>query len=67
MDPRIKEKLAEMRRLERQAKQLIYKMERIESDWNQLKKELEDEGKEIPHLLGDIVHRYARARELKNR
>ena len=65
MNPKIAEKLAEMRRLERQAKQLLHKMDRIEADWNRLKKELEEEGKEIPHLLGDLIHGYAKNRELK--
>lgn len=64
MDPKISEKLAEMRRLERQAKQLLYKMDRIEAEWNKLKKELQNEGREVPHLLGDVIYRFAKMREL---
>jgi len=56
MDPEIADKLAALRKLERQAKQLLYKMERIEAAWNVLKKELKEKGKEIPHHLGDVLH-----------
>lgn len=64
MDPGIAEKLGEMRRLERQAKQLLYKMARIEAEWNKLKKELQGEGKEIPHHLGDVLHRFSKRRDI---
>ena len=63
MDPDISEKLAEMRRLERQAKQLIFKMERLEAAWNKIKKELVENGKEIPHQLGDVLHRYSKLKQ----
>jgi chaperonin cofactor prefoldin len=58
MDPEISKKLADLRKLERQAKQLIYKMDRIEAEWNQVKKELEDQGKSVPHQLGDVLFRF---------
>jgi len=58
MDSEIAEKLAEMRKLERQAKQLIYKMGRLEAQWERVKKELQDKGKDIPHGLGDILYRF---------
>jgi len=50
------EKIAQLRKLERQAKSLLYKMERIETEWNSVKEELTREGKEIPHQLGDVLH-----------
>lgn len=56
MDPEISENLAELRKLERQAKQLIYKMERIEAEWNRVRKHLEALGKEVPKQLGDVLH-----------
>jgi len=56
MDPEISEKLSELRKLERQAKQLIYKMERIENAWNAVKRELQDKGKDVSHQLGDVLH-----------
>lgn len=55
MDPEISQKLSELRKLERQAKQLIYKMERIESAWNQVKRELIAKGKTVSHELGDVL------------
>jgi hypothetical protein len=58
MDPEISKKLADLRRLERQAKQLLYKMDRIESEWNSVKQELRDKGREISHQLGDVLHRF---------
>lgn len=58
MDPEISEKLSELRKLERQAKQLLYKMERIESQWEEIKQELKEKGKEIHHRLGDVLYRY---------
>ena len=57
VDPEISQKLAELRRLERQAKQLIYKMGRIESAWNNIKKDLKSKGKDISHQLGDVLQR----------
>lgn len=56
MDSEISDKLSEMRKLERQAKQLIYKMERIESQWNRVKMELKEKGKDVSHQLGDVLH-----------
>ncbi len=56
MDPEISENLAELRKLERQAKQLIYKMERIEAEWNRVRKHLETLGKDVPKQLGDVLH-----------
>ncbi len=56
MDPEISKKLADLRKLERQAKQLLYKMDRIESAWNVLKKDLKASGKDISHHLGDVLH-----------
>lgn len=58
MDPEISKKLADLRRLERQAKQLLYKMDRIESEWNSVKQELRAKGREISHQLGDVLHRF---------
>lgn len=55
MDPEIKQKLAELRKLERQAKQLLYKMDRIESEWNSVKQELQSSGRNVPNHLGDVL------------
>jgi uncharacterized protein (UPF0335 family) len=56
VDPAISEKLAELRKLERQAKQLIYKMERIETEWSRVRKQLLALGKDVPKQLGDVLH-----------
>lgn len=56
MDPEVSALLAELKKLERQAKGLLYKMERIQTQWNGLKDELKQKGKEIPHELGDVLH-----------
>jgi hypothetical protein len=56
MDPELSKKLAELRKLERQAKQLIYKMDRIEMQWNALREELKDSGRSLPRQLGDVLH-----------
>lgn len=58
MDPEIAKALNEMRKLERQAKQLLYKMDRLETQWNDVKRELKEKGKEISHQLGDVLYRF---------
>jgi hypothetical protein len=55
MDQEVLEKMNELRKLERQAKQLLYKMERIEARWNSLKRELNEKGSEIPRHLGNVL------------
>lgn len=55
MDPDVSNLMNELRKLERQAKGLIYKMERIETEWNGVKRELTEKGKEITHELGDVL------------
>ncbi len=55
MDIELREKLKEIRKLEREAKQLLRKMDRIESEWNLLKIEIEQKGRDIPQTLGDIL------------
>lgn len=60
MDPEIKALLQQMRKLERQAKSLIYKMERIEASWDGVKAELKTRGKEVSHRLGDVLHGFQR-------
>lgn len=54
-DNEVTKKLSDLRKLERQAKQLLYKMDRIEAAWNTLKKDLKASGKEIHHQLGDVL------------
>ncbi len=56
MDLKEKEKLAELRKLERQAKMLIIKMGRIESAWNNVREELKALGRNVPNHLGDVLH-----------
>jgi hypothetical protein len=56
MASEISQKLAELRKLERQAKQLIYKMDRLEKSWNDVAKELREHGKEISHRFGDTLY-----------
>lgn len=59
-----RELLKELRKLERQAKQLIYKMNKIELDWKHLQKELHAAGvKQLPNTLGDAI---ANWHKLKN-
>ncbi len=60
MDPEISLLMAKLRKLERQAKQLLYKMDRIQSDWNGVKKELVAKGKEISHELGDVLQGWSK-------
>ncbi len=48
-------KLSELRKLERQAKALLYKMERIEVEWRAVKSELLQIGRSVPHQLGDVL------------
>jgi chaperonin cofactor prefoldin len=55
LDPEISKKLKELRKLEQQAKQLIYKMDRIEQKWNETKNELIALGRSVPHRLGDVL------------
>ena len=58
MDSEVSQLLTELRKLERQAKGLLYKMERIQTQWSGLKDELKQKGKEIPHELGDELEGY---------
>lgn len=46
----------ELRRLEKQARQLLFKMERISVEWNHVKDELKKQGHEVPRQLGDVLH-----------
>lgn len=55
-----KKKLSEMRKLERQAKNLIYKMQRLEKDWKNLREELKDAAVSVPKQLGDVLARWNR-------
>ena len=48
--------LAEKRKLERQARQLLYKMEKIAKEWDRVKSDLKKAGQDIPHQLGDVLH-----------
>ena len=49
-----KKRLQELRKLEKQAKQLIYKMRRLENEWIKLRQEF-PETKSIPSTLGDAL------------
>lgn len=55
-------KLSELRKLERQAKALLYKMERIEVEWNSIKNELRQSGRIVPHQLGDVLGTWRKIR-----
>lgn len=53
-----KEKVAELRKIERQAKQLIYKMRRLEAAWKKLRAEVKSTS--LPKTLGDILSQWNR-------
>ena len=55
MDAELREKIKSLRKLETQAKQLLRKMDRIEIEWNNLKSEIAEKGKEMPQTLGDVL------------
>jgi len=50
----------EMRKLEKQARQLLYKMDKLTADWDRVKAELKKNGKDIPHQLGDLLSGWKR-------
>lgn len=54
------ELMNELRKLERQAKGLIYKMERLQKEWNGVKRELGEKGKEVSHELGDVLNGWSK-------
>lgn len=55
MDAELLLKIKSLRKLEREAKLLLRKMDRIESEWNSLKEEIVKKGKEMPQTLGDVL------------
>ncbi|MBI1860265.1 MAG: hypothetical protein HYR96_05030 [Deltaproteobacteria bacterium] len=55
MDPKIREKLSELRSIEKKAKQLIFRMRRLEEDWEKVRKELAQAGQAVDRRLGDAL------------
>ena len=55
MDAELREKIKNLRKLEHQAKQLLRKMDRLETEWNELNKEIADKGHSTPKTLGDVL------------
>ncbi len=54
MDPLVTKTLkAELRKLERQARQLIQKMQRVSNEWDRVQAELKKHGHDVPHQLAE--------------
>ena len=54
-------KVKALRRLERQAKQLIYKMKRLETEWKKLRSEFKSTSASLPATLGDVLSKWNRS------
>ena len=60
MDPLVTKQLkAELRKLEKQARQLLFKMERVSAEWNYVKDELKKQGHDVPRQLQDVLYGFA--------
>lgn len=53
-----KKRISELRKIERQAKALIYKMQKLESEWKKLREEVKTTSLSVPKTLGDAISRW---------
>ena len=60
-----RERLRELRKIEKQAKRLIYKMHHLENEWKKLRSELAESGSsQLPKSLGDVIANWNRLEDL---
>lgn len=49
------EALMQLRKIEKQAKQLIFKMKRLEKDWSKTRASIKSPNRSLPKTLGDVL------------
>lgn len=55
-----KKNLATLRKIERHAKQLLYKMQRLETEWKKVRAEIKGTSESLPKTLGDVLSKWNR-------
>lgn len=53
-----KVQIEKLRKIERQAKSLIYKMKHLEKDWEKVRSQLKSAKLSFPKTLGDVISRW---------